>query len=93
VATVRIFDGEEKFRFPTEITEGVTKTRLVYSFRPEQWRELLETCTLPSAQAAIKQVMIPLLLYFRETYPGLFGDIEFDAAFDRDQYAEIVKLK
>ncbi|MCL4440973.1 MAG: hypothetical protein M1609_10415 [Firmicutes bacterium] len=92
VATRRIFDGGERFRFPTEITEGTTKTRLVYSYSPEQWRELLETCTMPAAQAGIKQVMIPLLLYFRETYPGLFGDIQYDAGFDRDQYGEIVKL-
>lgn len=93
VATSRIFDGEEKFKFPTEISEGVTKTRLVYSYRPEQWRELLGTCAMPVANNGLKQVMIPLLLYFKGTYPGLFEDIEYDTGFDRDQYAEIVKLK
>ncbi|HBV95898.1 MAG: hypothetical protein JL50_04575 [Peptococcaceae bacterium BICA1-7] len=93
VATQRIFDGRERFRFPTEITEGTTKTRLVYSYSPEQWSELLETCAMPAAQAGIKQVMIPLLLYFQETYPDHFGEIQYDVQFDRDLYGEIVKLK
>ena len=93
VATQRIFEGEERFRFPTKITEGLTKTRLVYSYSPDQWRDLLETCTMPGAQAGIKQIMIPLLLYFQQAYPGVFDGVWYDPGFDPDQFAEIVKLK
>lgn len=93
VATRRVFDGEAKFSFPTEITEGMTKTRVVYSYTIDQWRELLQACTIPQAQGGLKQVMIPLLVYFREAYPGHFGDIEYDAGFDPDNYAELIKLK
>ncbi|MFZ5645395.1 MAG: hypothetical protein ACOY46_17640 [Bacillota bacterium] len=93
VATQRIFEGDQTFRFPTEITEGATKTRLVYSYNTSQWKELLETCTMPGIQAGIKQVMIPLLLYLRETYPGDFDAIEYDTGFDPDQYADIVIIK
>lgn len=93
VSIRRVFDGETRFDFPTEITQGLTKTRVVYSYTVGQWRELLEVCTMPQAQGGIKQVMIPLLLYFREVYPGQFGGIDYDAGFDPGSYAEIVKLK
>lgn len=93
VATRRVFDGETRFNFPTEITEGMNKTRVVYSYTIDQWRDLLQTCTMPQAQGGIKQVMIPLLIFFRETYPVHFGDIGYDAGFDPDDYAELVKLK
>lgn len=93
VATRRVFDGEARFGFPSEITQGATKTRIVYSYTPDQWGELLETCTMPGAQGGIKQIMIPLLKYFQEVYPGLFGHIQYDRGFDPEHYAEIVKLK
>lgn len=93
VSTRRVFDGRAKFKFPTEITEGMTKTRIVYSHTPEQWYELLETCTMSQAQGGLKQLMIPLLKYFQDTYPGRYGDIEYDPDFDPGLYAEIVKLK
>lgn len=93
VTTQRVFDGETRFGFPSEITRGTTKTRVVYSYTPDQWRDLLETCVSPGAQGGIKQIMIPLLKYFREVYPGLFIDIQYDTGFDQENYAEIVKLK
>lgn len=93
VATRRVFEGETRFPFPTEITEGLNKTRVVYICTPDQWRELLESCTMPWAQGGLKQIMIPLLLYFREIYPSYFGDIEYDQGFEPGDYAEIVKLK
>jgi len=93
VATRRVFDGETRFNFPSEVTEGLNKTRVVYSYNGDQWRELLQVCTIPQAQGGIKQLMIPLLMYFREAYPGSFEDIQYDPGFDPELYAEIVKLK
>lgn len=93
VSTKRVFDGETRFSFPSEITQGATKTRIVYSYKPEQWRELLETCSMPGVQGGIKQVMIPLLKYFQEAYPGVFSDIQHNEELDPDFLAEIVQLK
>lgn len=93
VATRRVFDGETRFNFPSGITEGLNKTRVVYSYNRDQWRELLQVCTIPQAQGGIKQVMIPLLIYFREAYSGSYDDIQYDPGFDPELYAEIVKLK
>lgn len=93
VSTRRVFDGRTKFSFPTEITEGMTKTRIIYRHTPDQWHELLETCTMPHVQGGLKQVMIPLLKYFQEVYPGKYDDIEQDTEFDPELYAEIVRIK
>ncbi|MFZ5651944.1 MAG: hypothetical protein ACOY4I_13995 [Bacillota bacterium] len=93
VTTQRVFDGESRFGFPSEITRGATKTRIVYSYTPLQWAELLEACTLHGTQGGIKQIMIPLLRYFQEVYPGRFGGIQYDSGFDPEHYAEIVKLR
>lgn len=88
--TQRVFDAAVPFRFPTEITQGATKTRIVYRHTLAQWRELLETTTLPAAPAALKQIMIPMLLYLRQNFPDIFGAVEYDRAFSPEQYAELL---
>ncbi|WP_027363505.1 hypothetical protein [Desulfotruncus alcoholivorax] len=93
VATQRVFDGETKFKFPTEITAGATKTRLIYRYTLAQWLELLEITTLPGSPAGLKQIMIPVLLYLKKGYPDVFSDVEYDVNFDPGQYAEIIPMR
>lgn len=93
VATRRIFDGEEQFYFPTEITAGAAKTRLVYRLKLTQWRELLETLTGPGAPEALKQLMIPMLLYLQEKFPDLFGALDYDRSFDPNIYARVLPMQ
>ena len=90
VATRRLFDGDKQFYFPTEVTEGAAKTRIVYHHTLAQWRELLEMLTLPTAPDALKQLMIPMFLYLKDNYPDFFAGIEYDRAFDPEQFAEIL---
>ncbi|TYO95161.1 hypothetical protein [Desulfallas thermosapovorans] len=92
VTTQRIFEGEVPFRFPTEITRGTAKCRIVYRYTLAQWRELLETTTMPASPAALKQLMIPMLLYMQQNFPDIFKDIEYDREFNTDQYAELMAL-
>lgn len=92
VSTQRVFDAEKPFRFPTEITQGATKTRIVYRYTLVQWHELLETTTLPTTPAALKQLMIPMLLYMKQNFPDIFDDIEYAREFGPDQYAELIPV-
>ncbi|GBF33044.1 hypothetical protein DCCM_2141 [Desulfocucumis palustris] len=92
VGIQRVFAGEESFRFPSEVTEGLVKTRVVYSYTLPQWRELLEACVLPETAQSLKEIMVPLLLYFREIRPGYFAGIEFDRSFGRECYGEILEM-
>ena len=39
---------------------------------------------------SIRQVMIPLLKYFQEQMPEIFGDIEYDKEFKEEYYAKIL---
>lgn len=93
VITQRIFEGEVPFRFPTEITQGATKSRIVYRYTLAQWHELLETTTMPAFPTALKQLMIPMLLYMQQNFPDIFRDIEYDREFNADQYAELITME
>jgi len=48
---------------------------------------------MPGVQGGIKQVMIPILKYFQEAYPGIFNDIYYNEDLEQEFFAEIVKLK
>lgn len=93
VSTQRVFEGESRFKFPTEITSGATKTRIVYRYTIPQWKELLESVTRPSAPAGLKQLMIPMLLHLKKSFPEAFGAINYDRNFDPEQYAEIITME
>lgn len=93
VSTQRVFSGENQFKFPTEITAGAAKTRIVYRYTIDQWRELLESTTLPSSPGGLKQLMIPLLLHMQKQFPDVFGDVDYDRAFSPDEYAELIVMQ
>lgn len=92
VGIQRVFEGEETFKFPTGITEGLAKTRVVYSYTLPRWRELLEACVLPQTARSIKEIMVPLLLHFRKKLPEYFAGIDYDHNFNRDYYAGIIEM-
>ena len=93
VGMQRVFAGEEDFKFPTGVSEGLTKTRVVYSYTLPQWRELLEACVLPQTAQSIKEIMVPLLLHFQEKLPAYFDDIDYDSNFSKDFYAGIFEME
>lgn len=93
VSTRRLFVGERQFYFPTEVTEGAAKTRIVYRHTLAQWRELLESMARPEAPGAVKQLMISMLLYLRDRFPALFSDLDYDRSFDREMYAQVLPMK
>lgn len=93
VSMKRVFKGNPPFGFPTEITEGVNKTRIVYNLTLDQWRQLLETGVTPFAHISIRQLMIPLLKYFQTRYSGFFSAIAFDEDTDPDIYADLKAIR
>ena len=93
VLTQRVLDSETPFRFPSDVNEGATKTRVVYRYNLAQWHELLEITSLPNTAESLKQIMIPMLLYLKKLYPDTFNDIEYDQDFSLDDYAEVIPMK
>lgn len=54
-----------------------------------EWRHILQLRTTNRVHPEIRQLLIPLLLKFKEDMPELFNDIEYDKDFRKDWYAEI----
>lgn len=54
-----------------------------------EWRHILDLRTKRDVHPEIRQILIPLLLEFKETMPELFGDIAYDTRFPSKYYAKI----
>lgn len=54
-----------------------------------EWRHILDLRTKKMTHPAIRQLLIPLLLYFKEQMPELFNETEYDIDFPSEKYAEL----
>lgn len=55
-----------------------------------EWRHILSLRASKFTHPAVQQLMIPLLLHFKEIMPELFNNIEYNEEFDTAKYAEII---
>lgn len=55
-----------------------------------EWKHILELRASSHAHPSVEQVMIPLLIHFKENMPEIFESIEYDTNFDKSKYAKIV---
>lgn len=58
-----------------------------------EWRHILDLRTKKMTHPSIRQILIPLLLKFKEDMPKLFNNIEYDIDFPVEQYAELTIIK
>ena len=54
-----------------------------------EWKHILSLRTTKHVHPSIRQVLIPLLKYFKEQMPDIFGDIPYDEEFNPEYYAEL----
>ncbi len=54
-----------------------------------EWKHILALRTTNHVHPSIRQVLIPLLKYFQEEMPEIFGDIEYDKDFKPEYYAKL----
>lgn len=66
------------------------KTEIVVTYNMREWRHFFRLRCDAAAHPQMRQVAIPLLLYFQQRMPSLYGDIEFDRSFQEDHYAQVV---
>lgn len=58
-----------------------------------EWRYILRLrCSSSFGHPQAKQLLIPLLLKFKEDMPELFADIDYDRNFPKEKYAKILPL-
>ena len=54
-----------------------------------EWKHILSLRTTKYVHPSIRQVLIPLLKYFKEEMPEIFGNIEYDEEFNPEYYAKL----
>ena len=72
-----------------EILPHSTAAEYTMTANIREWKHILELRTTNHVHPAIRQVLIPLLLLFKEQMPEIFGDIEYDKEFKPKYYAKL----
>ena len=76
-----------------EILPHSTAAEYTMTANIREWKHILELRTTNHVHPAIRQVLIPLLLLFKEQMPEIFGDIEYDKEFNPKYYAKLTMEK
>ncbi len=58
-----------------------------------EWKHILSLRTAKMTHPAIRQVLIPLLLKFKEDMPEIYGSVEYDTEFPKEKYAKLIVMK
>ena len=58
-----------------------------------EWKHILLLRTSIHTHPAIRQLLIPLLLYFKEIMPEIFESIPYDTQFPKEKYAKLSIMK
>jgi len=57
-----------------------------------EWKHILSLRCSSHTHPAIRQLLIPLLLKFKEDMPEIFGYVEYDTEFPKEKYAKMIIL-
>lgn len=69
-----------------------TAAEVVMTANIREWRHILSLRAAEMTHPSVQQLMIPLLLYFKEKMPELFDDIEYNTEFPKEKYAKIIEI-
>lgn len=58
-----------------------------------EWRHILSLRCAKMTHPAIRQLLIPLLLYFKQEMPELFDNIDYDTEFPKEKYAKLTVME
>lgn len=72
-----------------EILPHSTAAEYAMTANIREWKHILSLRTTKHVHPAIRQVLIPLLKYFKEQMPEIFEDVEYDTEFDEKYYAKL----
>ena len=72
-----------------EILPHSTAAEYTMTANIREWKHILSLRTTKHVHPSIRQVLIPLLKYFKEEMPEIFADIEYDEDFNHEYYAKL----
>ena len=58
-----------------------------------EWKHIFELRCSKRAHPSCQQMLIPLLLYFKEQMPEIYENIEYNAEFPKEKYAKLDIMK
>ncbi len=66
-----------------------TAAEVVMTANIREWKHILNLRCSKHTHPAVRQVLIPLLLKFKEDMPEIFADIPYDEEFPKEKYAKL----
>ena len=72
-----------------EILPHSTAAEYTMTANIREWKHILALRTTNHVHPSIRQVLIPLLKYFKEEMPEIFADVEYDEEFKPEYYAKL----
>ena len=73
---------------PHSIATEVTMTANI-----REWKHILSLRASNHTHPSIRQLMIPLLLYFKQIMPEIFEDVPYDVEFPKEKYAKLIQTE
>ncbi len=73
---------------PHSIAAEVTMTANI-----REWKHILSLRASNHTHPSIRQLMIPLLLYFKQIMPEIFEDVPYDEEFPKGKYAKLSEIE
>lgn len=70
-----------------------TAAQVTMTCNIREWRHILSLRCSAMAHPSIQQLLIPLLLKFKEDMPELFDSVEYNTKFPAEKYAEIKTME
>lgn len=73
---------------PHSIAAEVTMTANI-----REWKHILSLRASNHTHPSIRQLMIPLLLHFKQIMPEIFEDVPYDTEFPKEKYAKLTQIE
>ena len=70
-----------------------TASQVTMTANIREWKHILELRTSSHSHPAIQQLLIPLLLKFKEDMPEIFDDVNYNENFNKSKYAKLTIMK
>lgn len=70
-----------------------TAAEVTMTANMREWKHIFELRCSKRAHPSCQQMLIPLLLYFKEQMPEIYENIEYNAEFPKEKYAKLDIMK
>ena len=70
-----------------------TAAQVTMTANIREWKHILELRASKMAHLSIQQLLIPLLLKFKEDMPEIFDNIEYNKDFPKEKYAKLIIME